>query len=207
MLFANAGRFIRRCSVCDGGYYIRIKVIAALCLAAALTPFGFARAIDADVVDPPVASWDVRESAYERLTTVCLIDEFAITSRDTPLYAAPNCDARSDSYMDAMTIVRLDAYMNGFMRVRGSEWFVAYDDVDNVSIDPVSAIMFALPLRDEPLRAGAGAGDPALNRAVMMNRRVCIEGSRGEAWLIEVGGVYGFVQKELLIVMPVRTIY
>ncbi|MDR2656528.1 MAG: hypothetical protein LBB86_01730 [Oscillospiraceae bacterium] len=165
------------------------------------------RAIDEDAVDPPVASWEVRESAYERLTAICLIDEFAITSRDTPLYAAPNCGARSDSYMDALTIVRLDAYMNGFMRVRGSEWFVAYDDVDNIGIDPVSAAMFALPLRDEPLRSGAGAGDPALDRAVMMNRRVCIEGSRGAAWLVEVGGVYGFIQKELLIVMPTRTIY
>ncbi|MDR0396177.1 MAG: hypothetical protein LBH66_02610 [Oscillospiraceae bacterium] len=59
--------------------------------------------------------------------------EYAITSRDAPLYPVPDASARSDSYIEAMTIVRLDALVNGFVRLSGCEWFLPYNCVDNIA--------------------------------------------------------------------------
>jgi hypothetical protein len=77
----------------------------------------------------PPAVW--RTEARTRATR--LIDEYAITSRDAPLYPAPEASARSDSYIEAMTIVRLDALVNGFVRLKGCEWFLPYGSVDNIA--------------------------------------------------------------------------
>ncbi|GHU79192.1 hypothetical protein AGMMS49992_30870 [Clostridia bacterium] len=172
----------------------RVNIIRAalMCLALSLVPLGFAYT---KVMDEPL---DPLPPGLR------LVNEFGITSRDAPLFAAPEAGGFSDSYVDAWTIVRLDAAGNGFVRIKGSEWFLLANDVDNVNVIVEQTPMYAVPLTTNPLRAGVGSYAPELEQSIIQNQRVMIEGETGDSWLVQVDGVYGFIIKNQALIMPRR---